>query len=100
MYLYVNASMINSPFGDALFVSTSILKSNLWVKQEILNLLTKSLLLSLTLSFSQCPTDYRERIERGAEGSVGSENQPVVDPPTKGGLVKLHKKVCNCLLHG
>ncbi|XP_030215440.1 LMBR1 domain-containing protein 2-B isoform X2 [Gadus morhua] len=41
----------------------------------------------------KCPTDYRERIERGAEGSVGSENQPVVDPPTKGGLVKLHKKV-------
>ncbi|CAL8346168.1 unnamed protein product [Lota lota] len=41
----------------------------------------------------KCPTDYQEQIERGAEGSVGSENQPTGDPPTKGGLVKLHKQV-------
>ncbi|CAL8249328.1 unnamed protein product [Merluccius merluccius] len=40
----------------------------------------------------KCPPDYQQRMERGAE-SVGGENQATGDLPSKGGLVKLHKRV-------
>jgi len=29
----------------------------------------------------------------GAEGGAGGDNQPTGDPPTNGGLTKLHKRV-------
>ncbi|KAG7269387.1 hypothetical protein CRUP_008391 [Coryphaenoides rupestris] len=91
---YFNAAKMATEKAEAEQNLADAMEEVASAQESVRDMHNQSLRMCVDTILQKCPPEYQERMERsGAEGGAGGDNQPTVDPPTKGGLTKLHKRV-------